>query len=379
MTTASLVAATVFRAGRFRNALCVLTVVIAIAMLTVSIATVNHFRAVVGAFDNGRLITTSRTVGFILTLSAYDKMKHLSSLKPINYASVFDRRVKDHTISAWAVGPDLDGWAKDTKSTWWSTSPDAIDCFNKHRDGLLVNEHLVGRLAWTVGSVVTMPIPGKDDASFRVCGISTGMMPAVVVMHHEYLDEYQPMRGRISLVVSECATPDRRCTLEIAKDVDKTAAAWNFATQTWFEQQNVMFVIRSVSAIPNLIVKVCLVTVFICMLIAGGTLGVRLAERRGELATLRALGFSRARVFGLIVAESTLLSFLGGAIGAGIPYGLYFRSGFSLGSDFASNLTVDPSALGIGIGASVAIGVLVALWPAAQALRERVVDGLAQG
>jgi ABC-type antimicrobial peptide transport system permease subunit len=40
-------------------------------------------------------------------------------------------------------------------------------------------------------------------------------------------------------------------------------------------------------------------------------------ERRGELATLRALGFQRASLAWLVLAENTLLLLVGLAIGAG--------------------------------------------------------------
>jgi putative ABC transport system permease protein len=50
--------------------------------------------------------------------------------------------------------------------------------------------------------------------------------------------------------------------------------------------------------------------------IAANTTSMSVRERRGEIAVLKALGFGRRLVFGMLLAEAVLLSTLGGAAGA---------------------------------------------------------------
>ena len=50
--------------------------------------------------------------------------------------------------------------------------------------------------------------------------------------------------------------------------------------------------------------------------IAANTASMAVRERFGEIAVLKALGFSRRLIFGTLLAEAVLLSTLGGAVGA---------------------------------------------------------------
>ena len=59
-------------------------------------------------------------------------------------------------------------------------------------------------------------------------------------------------------------------------------------------------------------------------------------DRVREYAVLQTLGFSGPRIFGLVISESLLVSFVGGLIGLSVALaGLYF-SGLSIGTEGVS-------------------------------------------
>lgn len=104
------------------------------------------------------------------------------------------------------------------------------------------------------------------------------------------------------------------------------------------------------------------------------------SARTVEIGTLRALGFGRLPVVASVMAESMLLSLVGGLIGAGIAYALF--NGYSvstLGGGFtqvAFNFAVTPALLAQGLAWALGIGFLGGLMPALRAARLPVTTAL---
>jgi putative ABC transport system permease protein len=86
------------------------------------------------------------------------------------------------------------------------------------------------------------------------------------------------------------------------------------------------------------------------------------------------MGFTSAQVLSLVLAESCVLALLGGWIGLGLAWMVIARgdpTGGMLPMFYFP--TVDVL---IGVGLSVALGVLAGIFPALQAMRLRVADAL---
>jgi putative ABC transport system permease protein len=92
---------------------------------------------------------------------------------------------------------------------------------------------------------------------------------------------------------------------------------------------------------------------------------VRVSERTREIGLRRALGATRRNVLALFLAESTLLSSLGGLIGLGLGSGLVALGANALSRVFGDfPLTIPPLALLLGAGLSLVTGVVFGLVPA---------------
>jgi putative ABC transport system permease protein len=104
------------------------------------------------------------------------------------------------------------------------------------------------------------------------------------------------------------------------------------------------------------------------------------SARTAEIGTLRALGFGSLPVIASVMAEAMALSLLGGALGAGIAYGLF--NGYSvstLGGNFtqvAFNFAVTPALVLQGLTWALAIGFVGGLFPAVRAARLPVTQAL---
>jgi putative ABC transport system permease protein len=100
-------------------------------------------------------------------------------------------------------------------------------------------------------------------------------------------------------------------------------------------------------------------------------------DRIKEHAVLQTLGFTGARVFRLVVSESTLLSLAGGILGVGFAMLVLQTSHLSVGAE-AVTIAFRPSwslaATGILVGGSV--GILAGLAPGWHAARTEIVTAL---
>jgi ABC-type antimicrobial peptide transport system permease subunit/class 3 adenylate cyclase len=113
------------------------------------------------------------------------------------------------------------------------------------------------------------------------------------------------------------------------------------------------------------------------------TLIASVLERQRELGTLRALGFTRAQVRGLVVIEAGLLGFIGSLIGVvgGLAMGLAAQQ--LINAQFTTVGYLPPSGLPLPWGVAVfaliagpALSMLVALWPADRAASVNPADAM---
>jgi len=96
------------------------------------------------------------------------------------------------------------------------------------------------------------------------------------------------------------------------------------------------------------------------------------AQRRAEIATLRAIGFGRAAILAAILSEALALALLGGGLGVLAAYLLFngYEASTSLGGSLTEfEFTVTPATIGVGLLLTLAMGFAGGLFPAIRAAR----------
>jgi putative ABC transport system permease protein len=113
---------------------------------------------------------------------------------------------------------------------------------------------------------------------------------------------------------------------------------------------------------------------------AMNTMYAAVAYRIREIGTLRALGFSRARIMGAFVGESVLLALVGGVIGCLIALPVH---GVSTGttnwqsfSEVAFRFRITPALLAGGLVFAAVMGTLGGILPAIRAARIPIAQAL---
>jgi putative ABC transport system permease protein len=108
--------------------------------------------------------------------------------------------------------------------------------------------------------------------------------------------------------------------------------------------------------------------------VAGNTMSQSVRERIEELGVLKAMGFTNERVLGLVLAESCLLTGVGGLIGLAAAWAFT-----SQGSPVPQMLPVfylPVRYLGIGVGIVFVLGLVAGIVPAVQAMRLQIAVAL---
>ena len=373
MTTLGMVGAALLRERKMRNIVAALSVAIAMGLLTVSLSMTKRLHDIVAESDEGRILSRSRIEGQPLTVLTLTEIAKVPGIRPVWYERIDAFTVDRNMFFLSAFGPEV-ALLQNTRA--WHSSPEAIACWQKNRNGAIVKDSAMRRVGWTVGRIVSFAVAGKAAVSFLICGEFTGSTPASFYAHLDYYDELNAERGTLDTITSECTTPDKRCTAQHMVDLDRTSAGWNAATLTMFEMQHQMRRVRTVSAVPNVLQRVSILAVLITLLITASTLGMNLDERRGEFATLRALGFGRLRISLMVQLESILLCTAGGLLGSIVPLALFFEHGFSLGNGHLRDVRVEPGSVLLAVVLSIATGFLVALLPSIRMARHDVLEDL---
>jgi putative ABC transport system permease protein len=109
--------------------------------------------------------------------------------------------------------------------------------------------------------------------------------------------------------------------------------------------------------------------------VAANAMMMSARERTRELGVLKALGFSDARLFGLVMLEAGLITVTGAVIGLGAAKVLYKATNFNA-AGFLPGFDVTVSTLALGAAVALLLMLASGIVPAMRAARLPVVTAL---
>jgi putative ABC transport system permease protein len=260
-------------------------------------------------------------------------------------------------------------------------SPEQKQAWLQTRTGAIVGRRTADRFSWKIGDKVPLksPIWGANQSwEFDIVGIYDGKDKGTdttwMLFRYDYFDEARQWgKGQVGWYTIRIKDPSQAA--EVAKRVD--AEFENSPAETKTEPEGA-FIQGWASQIGNIVFIVASIlgmVFFTILLVTGNTMAQAVRERTGELGVLKAIGFTNAQVVGLVLAESCLLTIIGGAVGLGLAWAVTPVLAQNL-AGLLPMFFLPTRALFIGLGLSLALGFVTGIFPALQAMRLRVADAL---
>ena len=263
--------------------------------------------------------------------------------------------------------------------------PDQLKAWLDTRTGAIVGRRTANRFHWKIGDRIPIQStiwPNRDGSrhwDFDIVGIFDGKEKGTdttpLFFRYDYFDESRGNYGHALVGWYTIRIKDPSQAAEVAKRVDEEFE--NSSAETKTEAEGA-FIQGWASQIGNIVLIVAAIlgaVFFTILLVTGNTMAQAVRERTGELGVLKAIGFTNRQVLVLVLAESCLLTVLGGVVGLGLA-----RAATPVVADQLSGLLplfFFPShALLIGAGLSILLGLVTGFLPALSAMRLRVADAL---
>jgi len=251
------------------------------------------------------------------------------------------------------------------------------------RTGAIAGRAIAERFGWKVGDRIPInaTIWTREDGGstwdFDLVGIYDGAEKGTdttqFLFHYDYFDEGRRFgKGMVGWYVVRIDDPDRAAG--IAAAIDEEFANSPAETKSEPEGAFLQAFANQVGDVGFIMMSIVAAVFFTILLVAGNTMAYAVRERTGELAVLKAIGFTDGGVLGLVLAESLFLTLIGGGTGLALAW-LVVSAGDPtngmLPTFFIPRRDLLTGVLMIGVMAFVA-GIL----PALQASRLRVADAL---
>ena len=262
--------------------------------------------------------------------------------------------------------------------------PEQMKAWVADRQGAVIGVDLAKRFGWKVGDRV--PIRGtifrqkngSDAWEFNIVGIydgDPGVDKTGFFFRYDYLDENRNERngaGTVGWYVIKIQ--DSSKSKQMASTFDSMFANSSFETNTTTEKGFIDGFAKQVGDIGSIMIAILAAVLFTILLVVGNTMALAVRERTSELAVLKTLGFSNAKVLALVLAESMFIAVAGGGLGLLVAWAIVSRGDPTNG--MLTPFVLPRADLILGIALMAAVGVASGLLPATGAMRIQITDAL---
>lgn len=368
--------------NRTRSLLTALSVAFSLALLTVLQGFVATQGVWKGEAERSSRIVSMSLEGFngtvpIASVETVRRLDGIAGAVPYNWygGSYRDERMP---FAQFATDP------AQAFQVWddYAIDPGQLAAWQQDRQGCVADRQLAERRGWRIGERI--PLKGSRfsfDLELRLCGVFDAPRDTDSLWFHwAYLEEGLLQKrafrtGNAGTIFAKVAGSTR--VADVIRTIDATFASSQAPTYTQTEAAFAQVFTDMLGNIRTFIRNIGLAVVFSLSLVAANGMAMSMRERTTEIALLKALGFPRSRILGMVLGESCLIALLGGVVGVGagcISIELLHRVSTQL---FPFRFT---SLIGVWLGGlltvAVGIGLASGLVPAVRAARLSVVDGL---
>lgn len=377
MTFTTFVTRSAFR-NRLRSALTLASIAVSLLLLSVMLTLWRSFYIDKGAPDNALRIMTRHKVSLANFLPIYyrDKIRTVPGVVHVVPMTWFGGKYIDdkpaNFFAQFATDPEeyFDVAADKIMPA------DQLAAWKKDRAGCVVDADLAKKHNWKIGDRITLQgtiFPTNLELTLR--GIYTIDPPnSNLYFHAKYLEESVAwFKDSAGFYFTRVDTAQNMP--EAARAIDAMFHSSPLPTKSESEQAFRLDFIATLGNVKAFILSICGAVVFTMLLVCANTMAMSIRERTREVAVLRTLGFTRERIFQLLLTEALAIALIGGVLGVGfatLMIGALSRPG--IGVPVSMHMTVLTAVAVMMVAALV--GLTSAVIPSYRASRLHIVDAL---
>jgi putative ABC transport system permease protein len=364
---------------KLRTGLLIFAVFIAFLIYAVLAAFSSALTAAAGSTAGNRL-TVSNKINFTqsLPLAYVNRVSNIEGITDVSYSMWFGGYFQEQRnfLLAFAVEPE--SYARIYKE--YVAPPEQVQDFINIRDSVMVGRAMADRFGWKLGQQIPLSsnIWTRNDGTnvypvvIRAIfdGATTQTSTDLIFVPYEYFDEARAFAndqiGNIHIVTASSDQNDR-----IISEVDALFANSRAETRTTTEEAfNAAFVDQqgNIGLIVLGVMGAAFVTI---LLIVGNAMAGAIRERTGEIAVMKTVGFTSARIAGIVVGETLLIALIGGLIGLAVST-VFIGIARSFGQFFGA-MALTPQIALTAVVLMVVLGALTGAIPAWNAMRVNVI------
>lgn len=256
--------------------------------------------------------------------------------------------------------------------------------FQRYRDGAIVGRQTMRKYNWKIGDRITLKSTvWPADLDLRIVGEIPSERAPMLWLNREYLDQALKAKGTGGLGITgmvwvRATSPDQVNGIMRAADEMFRNSEAETASET--EKSFFSNFFGSLQGFVTIILIVTGLVALCIVFIAANTASMAVRERSGELAVMKAIGFTRGIIFGTLFAEAVVLSTLAGLLGVGLTLGLTrllsAAAGWNETLGPLGSFIVTVPVIVQGVFLSLFVGMLAGVVPSWGAARKPVVQVL---
>lgn len=365
-----------------RCILTVLSVAFSLAMLTVLygyIATQQVWPDQAAKYNRLVVMNTQGFSGDV-PIAYVDRVRGIDSVSAAVPYQWFGGTYKEQRVTFAQFGTD----PQYVFQVWdeFKIDPAQLKSWQETRNGCVADQRTAKRYGWKIGDRI--PLVGtylQCTLDLTLCGtFEPPKSTDSIWFHWEYLDELLkknnvPGAGNAGTIFLKVASQDAAASL--SKVIDDKFASSQYPTRTQSEAAFAQMFAEMLGDVQFLIRIISIAVVIALCFVAATTMAMSLRERTTEVAVLKAIGFNRARVSSMVLAESFTMSLASGILGVVVGCGaLQLLHQLSPQTFPLGIREIAGPWLGMGLLMALAIGLLSGIFPAIHSAQLRVVDGL---
>jgi putative ABC transport system permease protein len=364
------------RRNRKRTILTALSVMVAFFLFGVLRSVITTLNKASEVGSEGRLIVSSaRGITFLLPQAHANRLSAIEGVKSVSWANWFGAYYQDPKdfFAQFAVKAD----------TYLSMYPEmkitagSVDEFMRERTAAIMGRGLMQKYGWQLGQRIVLKgtfLPGDHEFTIRAVyePSDAAFGDEVMYFHYEYFFEMANREASPGWFVVELNQPGRAA--EIASTIDAQFKNSTAPTKTATERAFNAGFVTMWGNIGALVQAIGTAVFFAILFVAANTMMMAARERVGEIAVLKTVGFGNRTIFGLVMAESILITLLGGALGLFLARAAF--AGRNPLKQFFPGFGVTGETILLGLGLAAVLGLISGAIPAYQSARLSVVNAL---